>query len=29
MDEEVLKTDDYVHWERRVGVRPDGSTAFP
>ena len=29
MDEEVFKTDDYVHWERRVGVRPDGSTAFP
>jgi galactonate dehydratase len=29
MDEEVLKTDDYVHWERRVGIRPDGSTAFP
>ena len=29
MDEEILKTDDYVHWERRVGVRPDGSTAFP
>jgi galactonate dehydratase len=29
IDEEVLKTDGYVHWERRVGTRPDGSTAFP
>ena len=29
IDEEVLKTDGYVHWERRVGRRPDGSSAFP
>jgi galactonate dehydratase len=29
IDEEVLKTDGYIHWERRVGRRPDGSSAFP
>ena len=29
IDEDVLKTEAYIHWERRVGVRPDGSTAFP
>jgi galactonate dehydratase len=29
IDEDVLKTDGYIHWERRVGLRPDGSTAFP
>ncbi|HET6160084.1 MAG TPA: mandelate racemase/muconate lactonizing enzyme family protein [Dongiaceae bacterium] len=29
IDENVLKTDAYIHWERRVGIRPDGSTAFP
>jgi galactonate dehydratase len=29
IDEEVLKTDGYIHWERRVTRRPDGSTAFP
>ena len=29
IDEEVLKDDTYVHWERRVATRPDGSTAYP
>jgi len=29
MDMEVLAKDDYVRWERRVPVRPDGSTAYP
>jgi galactonate dehydratase len=29
IDEEYLKTDRYVHWERRLPRRPDGSTAFP
>lgn len=28
IDEDYLKTDNYVHWERKVPVRPDGSTAF-
>jgi galactonate dehydratase len=28
MDEQVLARDDYVHWERRVPVRPDGSTGY-
>lgn len=28
IDEDALATDDYVHWERKVPVRPDGSTGF-
>ncbi|MBO1075190.1 mandelate racemase/muconate lactonizing enzyme family protein [Roseomonas marmotae] len=28
IDEEYLKTDRYIHWERKVPLRPDGSTAF-
>jgi galactonate dehydratase len=28
IDESALAHDDYVHWERRVPVRPDGSTAY-
>lgn len=28
IDESALATDDYVHWEREVPVRPDGSTAY-
>ena len=28
IDEDALAEDDYVHWERRVPVRPDGSLAF-
>lgn len=28
MDEEFLQTDRYIHWERRVPKRPDGSYAF-
>jgi galactonate dehydratase len=28
IDESVLARDDYVHWERRVPRRPDGSTAY-
>ncbi|CAN5361572.1 galactarate dehydratase [soil metagenome] len=28
MNEDVLKRDDYVHWERKVTRRPDGSTAY-
>lgn len=28
IDESALATDDYVHWERRVPARPDGSTAY-
>ncbi|WP_108723828.1 mandelate racemase/muconate lactonizing enzyme family protein [Cellulomonas timonensis] len=28
IDEEALAHDDYVHWERRLPVRPDGSVAF-
>ncbi|MGR6430290.1 mandelate racemase/muconate lactonizing enzyme family protein [Rhizobium sp. PAMB 3174] len=27
IDEEYLKTDRYVHWERKLPIRPDGSTA--
>ncbi|MDF0602523.1 mandelate racemase/muconate lactonizing enzyme family protein [Psychromarinibacter sp. C21-152] len=29
IDEEYLKTDRYVHWERKVPTRPDGSYGFP
>lgn len=28
LDEEYLKTDRYVHWERKVPTRPDGSTWY-
>ena len=28
IDEEVLKTDGYIHWERKVPIRPDGSTGY-
>ena len=28
MDEDVLAKPDYVHWERKVPSRPDGSTAY-
>jgi galactonate dehydratase len=28
IDEDYLKTDRYVHWERKVPSRPDGSTAY-
>ncbi len=28
MNDEVLAKPDYVHWERKVPVRPDGSTAY-
>jgi len=28
IDEDVLRDDDWVHWERRVPRRPDGSTAW-
>jgi galactonate dehydratase len=28
IDEEVLKTDGYIHWERKVPTRPDGSTGY-
>ena len=29
IDEKVLESDDYVHWERKVTRKPDGSTAYP
>jgi galactonate dehydratase len=28
IDESALAVDDWVHWERRVPVKPDGSTAW-
>jgi galactonate dehydratase len=28
IDEELLGTEDYVHWERAVPVKPDGSTGY-
>lgn len=28
MDEDYLRTDRYVHWERRLPVRPDGATGY-
>ncbi len=28
IDEDYLATDRYVHWERKLPVRPDGSTAY-
>jgi galactonate dehydratase len=29
IDEDYLSSDRYIHWERRVPRRPDGSTAWP
>lgn len=29
IDEKALETPDYIHWERKVTRRPDGSTAWP
>jgi len=28
IDEDVLRRDDYVHWERKLPLRPDGSTGY-
>lgn len=28
IDEECLRTDRYIHWERKLPVRPDGSTGY-
>lgn len=28
IDEDYLKTENYVHWERRLPTRPDGSTGY-
>ncbi|MFG1962621.1 enolase C-terminal domain-like protein [Nonomuraea sp. NPDC049028] len=28
IDEAALKADDYVHWERALPIRPDGSTGY-
>jgi hypothetical protein len=28
IDESALHTNDYVHWERKLPIRPDGSTAY-
>jgi hypothetical protein len=28
IDEAALSTDDYVHWERQLPIRPDGSMAY-
>ena len=28
IDEEYLKTDRYIHWERKLPMRPDGSTGY-
>lgn len=29
IDEKVLATEDYVHWDRKITRKPDGSTAYP
>jgi galactonate dehydratase len=29
IDESVLEKDDYVHWQRKIVVKPDGATAYP
>ena len=29
IDESGLDRDDYVHWERKIAIKPDGSTAYP
>ena len=28
IDERALAADDYVHWERKLPLRPDGSTGY-
>ncbi len=28
MDEQLLGTEDYIHWERKVPVKPDVSTGY-
>ena len=28
IDEDVLARNDYVHWERKLPIRPDGSTGY-
>jgi L-alanine-DL-glutamate epimerase-like enolase superfamily enzyme len=28
IDERALLRDDYVHWERKLPIRPDGSTGY-
>jgi galactonate dehydratase len=28
MDEELLGTEEYIHWERKVPVKPDGATGY-
>jgi galactonate dehydratase len=28
IDERALEKDDYVHWERHLPLRPDGSTGY-
>ncbi len=28
IDETALATDDYIHWERKLPLRPDGSTGY-
>ena len=29
IDEKVLEKEDYIHWERKITRKPDGSTAYP
>ena len=29
IDEDWLATDRYIHWERKLPIRPDGSTGYP
>lgn len=29
MDEQAMTEEGYIHWQRRVPKRPDGSYAFP
>lgn len=28
IDEEVLKRDGYIHWQRKVPTKPDGSSGY-
>jgi galactonate dehydratase len=28
MDEALLGTEQYIHWERKVPTKPDGSSAY-
>ncbi|MCB1993744.1 MAG: mandelate racemase/muconate lactonizing enzyme family protein, partial [Geminicoccaceae bacterium] len=28
IDEQALEKDDYIHWERKLPIRPDGSTGY-